>query len=153
MRLARTLLLTIALAAGASAAGATSAGTQTCSGTTEELLVCYAPEVKEFLRQWVRSWGEGDIETYLSLYNSIRSPVDGMDRAAWESHRRARVSPDRQIEINLKLESMGLEDSGIFDVVFTQQYESETYKDQMRKRLFLIREAGELRIWKEEAIQ
>lgn len=143
------LILIVALAVGFPVG----ASAQTCTGTTEELLVCHAPEVKGFLREWVRAWGEGDIDAYLSLYNSIRSPVDGMDRATWEAHRRARIAPDRRIEINLKLESLGLEDSGIFDIVFTQQYQSESYTDQMRKRLFLIREGGELRIWKEEAAE
>ena len=47
---------------------------------------------------------------------------------------------------------MGLEDSGIFDVVFIQQYVSQNYRDEVRKRLFLIREQGDLRIWKEEVL-
>lgn len=114
-----------------------------CNGTTEELLLCYSPEVKDFLGRWARAWGNGDIETYLSLYTSARSPRDDLTRSEWEAHRRARIGPEKQIELNLKLESMGLEDSGIFDVIFTQHYRSATFEDQIRKRLFLLREAGE----------
>ena len=123
-----------------------------CTGTTEEMLQCYSPEVKDFLGQWARAWGNGDIETYLSLYTSARSPRNDLTRSEWEAHRRARIGPDKEIELNLKLESMGLEDSGIFDVIFTQHYRSATYEDRVRKRLFLLREAGELRIWKEEVL-
>jgi hypothetical protein len=123
-----------------------------CVGTTETLLVCHSPEVKDFLRQWVRAWGDGDIDTYISLYTTARSPRDSLSRSAWEAHRRARIGPEKRVEINLKLESMGLEDSGIFDVIFTQHYKSETFQDQVRKRLFLLREGDELRIWKEEVL-
>ncbi len=126
--------------------------TEACTGTTEELLQCHSPEVKQFLRNWVTAWGNGDIETYLSLYTTVRSPREGMSRPEWVSHRRARIGPEKQIELNLKLESLGLEDSGIFDVIFLQQYQSATYQDEVRKRLFLVREAGKLRIWKEELL-
>ncbi len=129
-----------------------SANTVSCTGTTEELLQCYSGEVKDFLRQWVRAWGDGDIETYLSLYSTLRSPRDDMSRDDWVVNRRQRIGPDKDIEINLKLESMGLEDSGIFDVIFVQQYRSNDYRDEVRKRLFLVREAGDLKIWKEETL-
>jgi len=124
-----------------------------CTGTTEDLLLCHSDEVKQFLKDWVTAWGEGDIETYLDLYTAARSPRDDLTRLEWEQHRRARISPDKPVEINLKLESMGLEDSGIFDVIFKQQYRSETFEDQVRKRLFLLREGGELKIWKEEVLR
>lgn len=124
-----------------------------CVGDTQELLECHSTEVKDFLRKWVRAWGDGDIEAYLAMYTSVRSPRDDLTRTQWIQHRRDRISPDKDIEINLKLESMGLEDSGIFDVIFLQQYRSNDYRDQGRKRLFLVRENGELRIWKEESLQ
>ena len=109
--------------------------------------------IREFLRQWVIAWGDGDIESYLMLYSEMRSPIDSLTRNQWVQNRRERIGPDKDIEINLKLESMGLEDSGIFDVVFVQHYRSSDYRDQVRKRLFLLREAGELRIWKEENLE
>ena len=124
-----------------------------CTGSTSELLQCHSGEIKEFLRRWVIAWGDGDIETYLMLYTQMRSPIDSLTRNQWIENRRERISPDKDIEINLKLESMGLENSGIFDVVFVQHYRSSDYRDQVRKRLFLLREAGELRIWKEENLE
>ena len=123
-----------------------------CAGTTEERLRCHSDEVRDLLRDWVRAWGTGDIDTYLSLYTSVRSPRDDMNRSDWVQNRRERVTPDRPAQINLKLESMGLEDSGIFDVVFRQQYSSPSYQDEVRKRLFLLHEGDELKIWKEEVL-
>ena len=55
-------------------------------------------------------------------------------------------------EINLKLESLGIGDSGLLDVVFSQNYVSPDYQDTVRKRLFLLREADGLKIWKEEVL-
>lgn len=124
----------------------------TCEGTDEQILNCHADEIKGFLRQWVRAWGDGDIEAYLQMYSSIRSPREDLDRQSWVKHRRARIGPEKKIELNLKLESMGLEDSGIFDVIFMQHYRSENYEDRVRKRLFLVREVGALKIWKEEVL-
>ena len=126
--------------------------TEVCSGSTEEQLQCHSAEVREFLRRWVGTWGEGDIDTYLSLYTTAKSPRDDLTREEWIQHRRARIGPGKKIELNLKLESMGLEDSGIFDVIFIQQYQSTTYQDEVRKRLFLLREDGEVRILKEEVL-
>jgi len=125
---------------------------EACSGSTEEKLQCHSAEVKGFLRSWAKAWGEGDIDTYLSLYTTARSPRNDLTRQEWVQHRRARIGPSKEIELNLKLESMGLEDSGIFDVIFLQQYRSASYQDEVRKRLFLLREDGELRIWKEEVL-
>lgn len=125
---------------------------EACPGSTEEKLQCHSGEVKDFLRRWVKAWGEGDIDTYLSLYTTARSPRDDLTRPQWVQHRRARIGPGKGIELNLKLESMGLEDSGIFDVIFRQQYESASFRDEVRKRVFLLREGGELRIWKEEVL-
>lgn len=125
---------------------------EACSGSTEEKLQCHSGEVKDFLGRWVRAWGDGDIETYLSLYMTSRSPREDLTREEWIQHRRARIGPEKKIELNLKLESMGLEDSGIFDVVFMQQYRSATFEDAVRKRLFLLRDGQELKIWKEETL-
>lgn len=99
---------------------------EACSGSTEEQLQCYSGEVKDFLRRWVRAWGEGDIDAYLSLYTTAKSPRDDLTREQWVQHRRARIGPGKEIELNLKMESMGLEDSGIFDIIFLQQYQSAT---------------------------
>ena len=52
----------------------------------------------------------------------------------------------------MKLESLGIGDSGLFDVVFRQEYISPNYQDNVRKRLFLLREADGLKIWKEEVL-
>ncbi|MDA0979657.1 MAG: hypothetical protein O3B72_13950, partial [Proteobacteria bacterium] len=93
MKVILALMLALALPVATTTRAATAAE-QACEGTTEEMLRCHAPEVKELLRQWVYAWGEGDTEAYLSLYNSIRSPRDGMSRDAWETNRRSRVTPE-----------------------------------------------------------
>lgn len=126
--------------------------TPTCQGTTQEKLVCQSDQVKALLKQWVLALSEGDIDTYLDLYTSLRSPKDGMSRDEWEKLSRARVSHDNLVEIDLKLESLGMEDSGILDVVFLKLTHSDGTPDTTRKRLFLVHEAGDLKIWKEELL-
>ncbi len=123
-----------------------------CAGTTEERLRCHSDEVRDLCETGRVPGAPRDIDTYLGLYTSVRSPRDDMNRSDWVQNRRERVTPDRPAEINLKLESMGLEDSGIFDVVFRQQYRSPSYQDEVRKRLFLLHEGEELKIWKEEVL-
>ena len=123
-----------------------------CSGTTEEILNCSVGDVRRLMKNWVLAWGAGDVDAYLNFYTKTRSPRDDMNRSQWEANRRQRVSPDRDAEINLKLESLGVSDSGLFDVVFRQNYISRDYQDTVRKRLFLLREADGLKIWKEEVL-
>ena len=127
-------------------------GDGNCSGTTEEILNCSVGDVRRLMKNWVLAWGAGDVDAYLSFYTKTRSPRDDMTRSQWEANRRQRVSPDRDAEINLKLESLGVSDSGLFDVVFRQNYVSRDYQDTVRKRLFLLREADGLKIWKEEVL-
>ena len=52
----------------------------------------------------------------------------------------------------LELDSMGIGQDGSLDVIFVQSYESETYKDVVRKQLFLTRENSELKILREVTI-
>ena len=98
---------------------------EACSGSTEEKLQCHSGEVKDFLRRWVRAWGEGDIDTYLSLYTTAKSPRDDLTREEWIQHRRARIGLGKEIELNLKLESMGLD----VTVEQVQQGLSKIYPD------------------------
>ena len=127
-------------------------GDLNCVGTTEEILNCSVGDVRRLLKNWVLAWGAGDVDAYLSFYTKTRSPRDDMTRSQWEANRRQRVSPDRDAEINLKLESLGVSDSGLFDIVFRQNYIWRDYQATVRKRLFLLREADGLKIWKEEVL-
>ena len=127
-----------------------SEGTEPCSGTINEVLDCSSGEVKALLGRWVNAWANGDLDAYLDLYVSTGSPVEGLNRAAWEQDRRFSIFPELGAEINLNLETIGMSEAGVIDVVFVQQYRSLGSQEETRKRLVLLKENGEFRIWKEQ---
>lgn len=114
---------------------------------------CYRREVKDFLQSWVVAWSQGDAEAYLNHYDPVMSPKPEMTREEWEMERRQRVASAGDIVVTLELDSMGIAPDGSLDVIFVQSYESETYKDVVKKQLFLRREASQLKIQREVTVE
>ena len=108
-------------------------------------------EVMDVLREWVRAWSEQRVDGYLAAYAAGFEPPDGLDRAAWEASRRARI--ERPEWIRVALTHVEVEEAGpdAAEVRFIQSYRSERYKDLVRKRLLMVREDGSWKIAAEQA--
>ncbi len=95
-------------------------------------------EALALVESWAAAWSAQDAERYLAHYAPSFEPADGRGRAAWERVRRERLARPRFIVVtvtDLDLE-LGVGDGAWAS--FEQTYESDSYQDQVRKRLDLV---------------
>lgn len=109
-------------------------------------------ELTRFLASWLKVWGRGDIEGYFDHYVGDVSPNPGLSRQQWEKQRRRSVSPARNIQVTIELESMGIDDQHVIDVVFLQRYKAKGYQDVTKKQLFLVWQGKNLKITREQTV-
>ncbi len=121
-----------------------------CGAADDPVAVaCYREEVKDFLQSWVVAWGKGDVDQYLEHYAPFGSPKPNMTRQEWEAERRLRLSNSANVVVTLELDSMGISEDGSLDVIFVQSFQSPTYRDIVKKQLFLKRHDQNLVIQRE----
>lgn len=86
------------------------------------------------------------MNTYLAAYT--RDFPAGKNRKAWENERRARITGKRSISVNLSDFSVDVQaDRAV--VEFRQDYKADSLKVSSRKRLDMVRVAGQWLIQKE----
>ena len=112
----------------------------THSGNTTILgreIVPIKESVELVLQRWSDSWSTQDIDTYLSVYADDFTPSKKMSRGKWEEQRRNRVTSPSFIKVTLadtKIESLG---PNHINVEFSQNYQSDSYSDDVRKLISL----------------
>ena len=104
------------------------------------------------LESWRASWSAQDVDAYLANYSPNFRPATGVARSVWESQRRTRVVRPRSIAIQALSPRVGQTGGNRAWVEFVQIYESNTYSDQVRKRLELEKVGGQWLIVKESVV-
>ncbi len=105
--------------------------------------------VAAMAREWARAWSEQRIDDYLALYASGFRPPGGLSRDAWQALRSNRILSPRRIEVRLSGVEAQVLGAGRGRVRFNQAYRSDTYDDDVRKTLELVREDGRWKILEE----
>ncbi|BFM08741.1 L,D-transpeptidase Cds6 family protein [Halioxenophilus aromaticivorans] len=108
--------------------------------------------VAETLEKWRMAWESGDAEYYLTFYAPFFNPDIGTSRETWRKQRLERVTPQKQIR--LQLEDVNLEVARNNDVgfaTFTQHYSSRNFQEQMRKQLRFVKVGSKWLIVSERA--
>ena len=109
--------------------------------------------VVETVFEWAAAWSKQDVDTYLSFYGVGFSPPGGMARDAWESQRRVRLLKPDVIEVDVEDVSVEMRAGDRADVEFAQGYRSDTYQDQVRKRLRMAWDGFDWKIIGEQEVQ
>jgi hypothetical protein len=108
--------------------------------------------VVDALRGWAQAWTEQRTEDYLACYDSGFEPPGGLDRATWESDRRARIERPEWIRVALTLVRVEPTGPDAAEVHFVQSYRSERYEDLVRKQLSMVDTDGGWKIAAERAL-
>ena len=85
------------------------------------------------INNWVNAWASKNIDNYISSYAIEFKPSRGLSRAKWELQRRERLANPSFIKIKLTNIKIEIRDDGLANVRFTQQYQSDSYKDEVKK--------------------
>ena len=102
------------------------------------------------VREWADSWSRQDLAAYLGSYAEDFDVPNGLSRIRWERQRAVRLSKPEFIRISISdLRIHGGAAGGPRNVSFNQGYESNTYRDQVRKNLQMVRSDSGWKIRKE----
>ncbi len=101
-----------------------------------------ASAILKVVDRWARSWSDLDIERYLSCYENDYHPQAFPSAKSWRDSRRDRFK--RQKWVNLKMTGvvLSLRGGGVYAVEFTQDYESDSYRDRTTKELLFRNQGG-----------
>lgn len=92
-------------------------------------------ETLNLVEAWRQAWSDKDVSTYLSYYDASYVPADFPTAEAWRNSRERSLKRPKFIRIQLdELEVLPLTETTM-QVRFVQRYESNTFKDQVRKQL------------------
>ncbi len=109
---------------------------------SDEVDAATTGQVKDALSIWAKTWSSKDVDGYLATYASDFRPEGGISRATWEAQRRDRVARPKRIRVgvvNPRVSSLG---DGRVRVTFKQEYESDSFSDNVTKVLELRQESG-----------
>jgi len=112
----------------------------------DELLSIAKIEINFRIDQWRQAWSKGETERYLSFYSESFTPEENLARDTWEAQRRQRVYLGRRVDIETRNFDIEFgEELGEATVAFDQEYQSGSYRDEVRKQLVLKKEDD---VWK-----
>ncbi|HEX4871173.1 MAG TPA: tetratricopeptide repeat protein [Nevskiaceae bacterium] len=101
-----------------------------------------AEAISAALFAWAQAWSAQNLEAYFATYAPAFTPEGGLTRNAWEIQRRDRISRPKKIAVratNPQIVRMG---GDRVRVSFLQEYESDSFSDQVNKVLELERSGG-----------
>lgn len=94
--------------------------------------------IERFINDWARAWSGKDVDGYLAAYTSDFRQ-EGLNHDAWKAQRIARITQPATIELKLTEIKITVQDERHATVSFTQTYRANTYHDQEKKILLLIK--------------
>jgi BMFP domain-containing protein YqiC len=102
------------------------------------------------VRNWAQAWADQRVDDYLSHYSSGFRAPGGMSLDDWQALRRTRILRPVWIEVDLGQTEVVEEEPGRIVMRFTQSYRSDSYGDEVIKRLEMVREVSGWKIVREE---
>ncbi|MCH7666708.1 MAG: PilZ domain-containing protein [Acidobacteria bacterium] len=91
--------------------------------------------VRRAVKNWARAWSERHVDDYLSFYSEDFRPASGVTRAVWEARRRDRLVTQGAIRVAVVLLEVEEVSPTEMRVTFTQSYQSDRFRDRVRKTL------------------
>ncbi|MDP3859510.1 MAG: tetratricopeptide repeat protein [Stagnimonas sp.] len=105
--------------------------------------------VNTTLLAWAKAWSSKDASGYIAQYASDFMPEGGLTRASWEQQRRDRISRPSRIAVRALNPEITRIGADRVRVNFTQDYQSDSFSDQVNKTLELRATDGGWKIVRE----
>ena len=94
--------------------------------------------VMRALDNWKSAWEASDVDLYLAAYSDEFEPNSNISYESWKARRSKIVGRQENRRISLKnIKTVFSKDGGRAVVDFNQAFESDSYKDNVRKRIYL----------------
>jgi len=99
-------------------------------------------QIKTTVQAWASAWSQQNINAYLGYYSEQFLPADGTARTQWVQQRQQRLRVPSFIKVSLSQFEIDLLNENTARVQFFQRYQSNYYRDEVNKMLFLQNEQG-----------
>lgn len=104
------------------------------------------------IEQWANAWRRRDVDGYLAAYGDGFQPANGLDREAWNRHRRQRIGEKREIQLVLNNIEVEVDTPERVRIKFVQDYRADQFIERgTEKALVLVLEHSHWRIQREES--
>ena len=107
--------------------------------------------VKARVSSWLQAWQSKNIEAYLASYSEKFVPEQKIERAAWIEQRKKRLATKDALQISLAQMNVHLNGDKA-TAEFVQHYSASGKKEDINKRLTLVREGDKWLIVREQMI-
>lgn len=134
-------------------AGSVAAGTGAAGGAPSAADSLIEAHVLTAVADWLEAWSRQDVETYLNHYSDAFVPADGRSRQSWTLLRQKRVSTPQFIELEIARADVDVTSENRASVTFVQRYRSDTYADQVTKRLDFVKQGQRWKIVSERTVE
>ena len=98
--------------------------------------------VNAALGAWADAWSARDVDAYLATYSNDFRPEGGLSRQTWAAQRRDRITRPARIKVSVVSAKLAALGDGRVRVNFRQEYESDSFADQVSKVIELRNENG-----------
>ncbi|MBT5874804.1 MAG: hypothetical protein HOH43_15405, partial [Candidatus Latescibacteria bacterium] len=98
---------------------------------------------------WAQSWSNQDVDVHLSLYSSDFEAPDNETTSSWKQKQRQRIREPGFVEVTVSDIDAKLTDSSTAEVSFLQSYQSDSYGNRLRRTLYLKKQSGRWKIFRE----
>ena len=126
------------------AAPAATASADTMPGASAD-----AAAINAVLLTWAKAWSSRDVSGYLAHYDANFVPEGGLTRATWEKQRRDRITRPSRIVVRAANPVVVKVGDDRVRVNFLQEYQSDSFSDQVNKTLEFKSNAGGWKIVRE----
>lgn len=108
-----------------------------------------AAAINTSLLAWAKAWSAKDVDGYLAQYAPDFAPEGGLTRASWEQQRRERIGRPARIAVRALNPEISRIGGDRVRVNFVQDYQSDSFSDQVNKTLELRATEGGWKIVRE----
>lgn len=106
-------------------------------------------EVRTAVLTWAEDWSSRNIEAYLSHYAPSFKASNGSSRKSWAKYRAQRLKAPSFVIVNISQLQSRTNSDGSVTTIFVQDYQSDGYKDTVKKTLELVNVQGTWKIQSE----
>ena len=106
-------------------------------------------EVRSAVLTWAEDWSSRNVDAYINHYAASFRPANGSSRSAWAKYRAERLQAPSFVIVNISQLQSRTNSDGSVTAVFVQDYQSDGYKDTVKKTLELVNTQGSWKIQSE----
>jgi tetratricopeptide (TPR) repeat protein len=105
--------------------------------------------INSLLLAWTSAWSSQDLPAYFNCYAEDFTPEGGLARASWQAQRRERITRPGRIVVRAAGPEVAMAGTDRARLSFIQEYESDSFNDQVAKVLELKKVDGNWKITRE----